>query len=393
MFKMALLEIRTLWKQFVCIILIISCVYSIILTMLNVALKGTGQFNEIIDGMYSKGTAVEFTNIPELKHDLFYDFSVDNIMYFLRKEEKIKENNWYKKISDESKLTIRTKFLYFNTILLDMWGKPIDDYTFFVEGQRWRYEDNSKDYLWISNSCSKEYNINIGDSIRYYIDDNNYISVTVRGIFDKRTAENGGYTMDAILPVSIGERIAKMKGISISYNAIGTLRYVTRYPKLLEFCNENGIGISGVEDYAVSLINTASMINTTCLTIAFLLIVCAVGVVFILLSIVIKLREKHIAISRALGISNLKISFVYMIVIELITTFSILISQFISHRLNGILEENLIKILELDYFCLKTSISTLLIVLVTTNILFVFFFILLTKKMSKLNIIALLGRG
>jgi ABC-type lipoprotein release transport system permease subunit len=274
-----------------------------------------------------------------------------------------------------------------------MWGTPIDDYEFFVEGQKWCYEDNTNDYLWVSNTCSKEHNISIGDSIRYYVDNNKYISVTVKGIFDKKIAENGGYTIDCILPVSLGTEIGRMKDIDISYNAIGTLQHITQYPGLFEFCNESGYGISGAEDQALRFINTASMITTTCISIAFLLILCSVGVIFILLSIIIKLREKHIAISRALGISILKISFVYMIVIETITTLSVFISQFISNRFNRVLEENLVRILEVNTFYLSSSVSTLWVVLITTNILFVFFFILLTKKMSKLNIIALLGRG
>jgi ABC-type lipoprotein release transport system permease subunit len=343
--------------------------------------------------MYSEGTLLEFTKIPELDQDLFYKFSVDNIMFFLRKEQEIKENNWYKKASEESKLSISTKFLYFNNKLLDMWDRPIDGCAFFVEGQKWCYEDYINDYMWISNSCSKEQNIKIGDSIKYYIDNNKYISVTVRGIFDKKIAENGGYTMDCILPISLGAKIGKMKDIAISYNAIGTLQNVTQYQSLLKYCNENGFGISGAGDQALSLINTASMINITCLVVAFLLIVCSVGVVFILLSIIMKLRERHIAISRAIGISILKISFVYMLVIEAITTVSIFISQFISNHLNRVLETNLIKILEIDSFYLRSSINTLFIVLITTNILFIFFFILLAKKMSKLNIIVLLGRG
>lgn len=393
MFKMALLEIRTLWKQLVCIILIIICIYSIVLTMLTVALRGTDQFNNIIDGMYSDGTSLEFTNIKELKHDLFSNYDVDNIMFFLRREQVIKENNWFEKISDQNKISISTKFIYFNKRFLDMWGKPIDDYAFFVEGQKWCYEDNNSNYLWMSNSCSKVYNINIGDSIRYYIDNNRYISVTVKGIFDKKIAENGGYTMDCILPLALGVKIGEMKDISISYNAIGTLRHVTQYPRLFDYCNESGIGISDAGDQALRLINTASMINTTCIVIAFLLIVCSVGVVFILLSIILKLRERHIAVSRALGISIYKISFVYMIVVETITTISIFVSQFISNHLNRVLEENLMKILEVSAFSLNSSSNTLFIVLLTTNILFVIFFILLTKKMSKLNIIVLLGRG
>ena len=91
-----------------------------------------------------------------------------------------------------------------------------------------------------------------------------------------------------------------MKGIDISYNAIGTLQHITQYPALFEFCNESGYGISGTDDQALRFINTASMITTTCISIAFLLILCSVGVIFILLSIIIKLREKHIAISSLL---------------------------------------------------------------------------------------------
>lgn len=396
--KMLLKEIKCMWYYLASALIVIIAFFSISLCMLSFSLNGTSQINQIINNLFSEGFKINFFDINDEQETILQNNGITNIIFKLSKEKEILEDSFYiNKNNKDQKIELISRIFYFTDKTIDVFGNVIPDTVNLIcSGRIWRKLDNNlfnNQYysIWISDSVSAKYNIGKNDIISFYIPNTDYsIKMVIQGIYKKEEIEKIGYNYDCLIPFDCGKQIANLKNISLNCTAIGTLKNITDYYKLYNIANKQGFGISGIGQVE-KLIKGIKIINSICFILSFLLILCAIFVLYNITNMVIKNRTEFITINIMLGNNSFSIALIYIFIMEIIVVFSLVFSYYLGHILNTILVKDLILLFDSkENFTLDISPFTLIIAFLLCNIILAIFalkLLIIIRKISILNLI------
>jgi len=379
-------EMKNMSRQIVCIFIVAVSLFSITIAMLAFSFQSIPQIEAAIDSQWVEGYPItlarwDSTAIPSLSF-----FGVTNINLRIIKEKEILNDVKIDGMDD-----YKIQGYYFQDEIVDSFGQVLTGLTasLISHGRLWRDSDNWIEKngvypIWVSAETAKSQTINIG-SIYTIEFENETIHLAVEGIFNSEQGKMIGINNDIVLPYGVLSIIAKDR---LLCSGVGKLAYITTYPALLSYADDNGYGISGIGSLE-SLVRGVVIIRYTCIGISGLMVCIAMVALMNLFQISVNSRKGFIALQKALGAANSQIVNIYAFILEIISITSILIGSVLSNFIGSILSNVVVSTSGIQTSLTISPLTVLLTVAIATLLVILLSFFL-RRKICLITAIGLL---
>lgn len=358
MFKLILLELKQLFRQLILCFIILISIYSVVFSTYAFCTQGLSQVITSINDIYSNRLKLDLNDVDENKFEQISKFGITNVWYEIDRVKRLSADT-YLYINQEHQLSYeeaKAKFIFFERPIVSFLDDTLIELDDFTYNSLSRNISENQFEVWVSQEFCNKYQLQVGQTIKYIVSGDKEYNLIISKIFKDEFKINTVYNADVLLPMSIAVDTCIIKDIPVSFLAHGYLKEFSKYPTLFEYCDKNGIGISGIGEVKVML-EIVNIVQVVCVGIVIILILCSIFTLFNLLKMILNNRSSYVILLETLGCSISKIVMAYLSILSVINFISMSYGFIISGFINKRIAEILIKVMDIEYFELHSSIS------------------------------------
>lgn len=330
-------ETKNALKSVILYCIILTLIFSLVLTTLTLTWNLTSFMQDYIDGMYPDGIDFSMSHISEEDIDVLQNLPIENVSVCLDSFYMFSKNATLINKNGEKKNFIGDTFSIFNL-------KQTENMTyeeFIKSGTIWTSEIDKTDAdgvykIWFGSTAAEEFHVQVGDEVTFEYE-NTKKKFRVAGIYD-----SSQMWVEYIIPLKAGWEIIKPTSYNPYCSANAKIHNISQWTEVKNQLHQNNIYTETLE-IIERILDEITLFSLVLWVIALILILLSVSMMIQFTRSVLSRRQSYIGMMKALGMNDGRIAAVFILMMEAVILLSVILGsileRFVQNYIGGVITE------------------------------------------------------
>lgn len=334
---LAVHETKNALKSVILYCVILTLIFSLVLTTLTLTWNLTSFMQDYVDRMYPDGIDFSMSHISEENIDVLQNLPIENINVYLDSFYVFSKNATLVNKNGEKKNFIGDTFSVFNVNQTE----NMTSEEFMENGMVWFSEAGEADAdgvykIWFGSTAAEEFHVQAGDEITFKYE-NTEKKFRVAGIYDSNQI-----WVEYMIPLKAGWEIIEPTSYNPYCSASAKIRNISEWTNVKSQLRQNDVHTETLE-IVERILDEITLFSIILWVVALILILLSVSMMIQFTRSALSRRQSYIGMLKALGMNDGRIAVIFVLMMETVILISVvlgsILERFVQSYIGGIVTE------------------------------------------------------